>query len=161
MPLKARLLRREIVPSVAIFGALALAALALDGLLHLLDLLWVGRWLGIPGTLLIIASTAYSMRKRKLISRGQPARGPGEPRSQEDPEQHRCPGEDGAGDVHAGDQPVGCAASRAARIAPIGAGCPVISSTCSVACQNSTSRPLTTVPPAAVTRSASEVGQGA
>jgi len=32
----------------------------------------VGRWLGIPGTLLILASFGYSMRKRKLISRGNP-----------------------------------------------------------------------------------------
>ena len=73
MPLKARLIQREVLPFVASFAALALLALALDGLLHLLDLLWVGRWLGIPGTLLIIGSTAYSMRKRKLIRSGQPA----------------------------------------------------------------------------------------
>lgn len=74
MPLKARLLRREVLPFVASFGLLAVLALALDGALHLLDLLWVGRWLGIPGTLLIIGSTAYSMRKRKLIRRGHPAK---------------------------------------------------------------------------------------
>ena len=73
MPLKARLIRREVLPFVATFAALALVALAVDGLLHLLDLLWVGRWLGIPGTLLIIGSTVYSMRKRKLIRSGQPA----------------------------------------------------------------------------------------
>ena len=72
MPLKARLIRREVLPFVAMFALLALAALALDALLHLLDLLWVGRWLGIPGTLLIIGSTAYSLRKRKLIRSGHP-----------------------------------------------------------------------------------------
>lgn len=74
MPLKARLFRREVLPFVASFTLLAVVALALDGLLHLLDLLWVGRWLGIPGTLLIIASTAYSLRKRKLIQHGSPAK---------------------------------------------------------------------------------------
>lgn len=74
MPLPARLLRREILPFVASFAALVLAALALDGLLHLFDLLWIGRWLGIPGTLLIIGSTVYSLRKRKLIQRGHPAK---------------------------------------------------------------------------------------
>jgi UPF0716 family protein affecting phage T7 exclusion len=74
MPLKARLIQREVLPFVASFALLALLALALDGLLHLLDLLWVGRWLGIPGTLLIIGSTAYSLRKRKLIQAGHPAR---------------------------------------------------------------------------------------
>jgi len=74
MPLKARLLRREVLPFLASFATLVLVALALDGLLHLFDLLWVGRWLGIPGTLLIIGSTAYSLRKRKLIRRGHPAK---------------------------------------------------------------------------------------
>ena len=74
MPAPARLLSREVLPFLASFAALALLALALDGLLHLLNLLWIGRWLGIPGTLLIIGSTAYSLRKRKLIQRGSPAR---------------------------------------------------------------------------------------
>ncbi len=74
MPLRARLFRREVLPFVGSFALLAIVALALDGLLHLLDLLWVGRWLGIPGTLLIIGSTAYSLRKRKLIQIGHPAK---------------------------------------------------------------------------------------
>ena len=73
MPLPARLLRHEVLPFLGSFVALALLALALDGLLHLFNLLWIGRWLGIPGTLLIIGSTVYSLRKRKLIQRGQPA----------------------------------------------------------------------------------------
>ena len=74
MPWPARLLRREVLPFLASFAALVLIALAIDGLLHVFDLLWVGRWLGIPGTLLIIGSTAYSLRKRKLIQRGHPAK---------------------------------------------------------------------------------------
>jgi len=73
MPGPARLLRREVLPFLGAFVALALAALAIDGLLHFFGLLWVGRWLGIPGTVLIIASTTYSLRKRKLIRRGHPA----------------------------------------------------------------------------------------
>ena len=59
MPVPARLLSREVLPFVASFALLAVLALALDRLLHMFDLLWVGRWLGIPGTLLIIGSTAY------------------------------------------------------------------------------------------------------
>lgn len=74
MPLPARLMRREVLPFLVSFSALVLVALAIDGLLHLFNLLWIGRWLGIPGALLIIASSAYSMRKRKLIQRGHPAR---------------------------------------------------------------------------------------
>lgn len=73
MPQQARLLRREVLPFLASFAALALVALALDGLLHVFNLLWIGRYLGILGTLLIIGSIAYSLRKRKLIKRGRPA----------------------------------------------------------------------------------------
>jgi hypothetical protein len=71
---QARLMRHEVLPFFASLAALALAALALDAVLHVFDLLWIGRWLGIPGTLLIIASTVYSLRKRKVIALSQPAR---------------------------------------------------------------------------------------
>ncbi|MCK5499070.1 MAG: hypothetical protein KAI77_07705, partial [Gammaproteobacteria bacterium] len=36
------------------------------------ELVWIGRWLGIPGTILILLSFLYSMRKRKVISFGKP-----------------------------------------------------------------------------------------
>ena len=72
--MQAKLVSREVFPFVLSFAALALAALLLDALLHLFDVVWVGRWLGIPGTLLIIASFGYSLRKRGLIRVGQPAR---------------------------------------------------------------------------------------
>lgn len=74
MPLQARLWRREILPFLGSFAALAIVALLADALLHVLNIVWIGRYLGIPGTLLIIGSTAYSLRKRKLIRSGHPAR---------------------------------------------------------------------------------------
>lgn len=74
MPLQARLWRREILPFFGSFVALALAALLADVGLHLADAVWIGRYLGIPGTLLIIGSTVYSLRKRRLIRSGQPAK---------------------------------------------------------------------------------------
>jgi UPF0716 family protein affecting phage T7 exclusion len=70
---KARLFSHEVVPFFLSLIALAAAALLCDAALHLLDIVWVGRWLGIPGTLLILASLGYSLRKRKLISSGEPA----------------------------------------------------------------------------------------
>lgn len=70
--MQARLLRREVLPFVLSFSALALLALVADAALHLLDLAWIGRYLGIPGSLLIIGSFGYSMRKRKLIRSGNP-----------------------------------------------------------------------------------------
>jgi hypothetical protein len=74
MARQARLLRREVLPFVLMMGALLGATVLIDAALHVLDAAWIGRWLGIPGVLLILASLAYSMRKRKLIRAGQPAR---------------------------------------------------------------------------------------
>ena len=72
--MQARLFSREVVPFYLSLIALGAAALLCDAALHLIDAVWVGRWLGIPGTLLILVSLAYSLRKRKLIRSGQPAK---------------------------------------------------------------------------------------
>jgi hypothetical protein len=71
---KAHLISREVLPFYLSLIALGAAALLCDAALHLLNAVWVGRWLGIPGTLLILASLAYSLRKRQLIRWGQPAK---------------------------------------------------------------------------------------
>ncbi len=47
-------------------------ALLIDYLLHLLNLDWVGRYLGPAGTVLLIVSFIYSLRKRKIITTGSP-----------------------------------------------------------------------------------------
>ena len=73
MTLQGSLFSREVVPFYMALLALLLATLAIDAALHLADLVWVGKWLGIPGVLLICASFGYSLRKRKLISKGRPA----------------------------------------------------------------------------------------
>ncbi len=73
MPMQARLLRHEVLPLVLSMAALIAATLVIDAALHLLNIVWIGRWLGIPGVLLILGSFGYSMRKRKLIRSGQPA----------------------------------------------------------------------------------------
>ena len=72
MPTKARLLSREVLPHFLAFAALVAASLAIDVALHLLGAVWVGRYLGIPGVLLIVGSFGYSLRKRKLIKLGKP-----------------------------------------------------------------------------------------
>ena len=66
------LFRRDVVPFYLSLLALGGAALAIDAALHWFDMVWIGRYLGIPGVLLIITSSAYSMRKRKWIKRGKP-----------------------------------------------------------------------------------------
>ena len=72
--MKARLMTREVLPFFASLGALAIGALLIDGVLHLLKLVWIGRYIGILGTLLILMSFRYSLRKRKLIQSGNPAK---------------------------------------------------------------------------------------
>ena len=64
--------RRHVLPFTLLLGMLAVATIAGDYLLHRLNLVWVGRYLGIPGTLLIIGSLVYSLRKRKVITTGNP-----------------------------------------------------------------------------------------
>ncbi|MFQ6604890.1 MAG: hypothetical protein ACE5D8_04970 [Fidelibacterota bacterium] len=70
--MKSQLIHKEILPFLALFGSLILATIAGDVFLHRYDLVWVGRWLGIPGVLSILLSFVYSLRKRKIISYGKP-----------------------------------------------------------------------------------------
>ncbi len=67
------ILQRDVLPLLLALCALVAAALLLDAMLHLADAVWVGRYLGIVGVLLIIGSFRYSMRKRKIIGTGNPA----------------------------------------------------------------------------------------
>lgn len=66
------LTRKEVLPFLAIFGSLVLAVVASDALLHQFQQVWIGRWLGIPGIILILVSFIYSLRKRKIITVGKP-----------------------------------------------------------------------------------------
>ena len=66
------LVREEVLPFAALLGSLVIATIIADALLHQLGLVWIGRYLGIPGTIFILLSFFYSLRKRKLISVGKP-----------------------------------------------------------------------------------------
>lgn len=57
-------------------GLIALAAvtLVIDLILHLSDMVWIGRYLGIPGVILILLSFGHSLRKRGLIKSSNPVR---------------------------------------------------------------------------------------
>jgi hypothetical protein len=58
---------RRLLPSVAAYGALLAAALLADVCLHLLHLASIGRWLGPVGAVVLLASFAYSLRKRGFL----------------------------------------------------------------------------------------------
>ena len=64
--------RDHVLPFSLLLGVLALASWSGDYLLHRMNLVWVGRYLGILGTLLIIVSFYYSLRKRKIVTTGNP-----------------------------------------------------------------------------------------
>ena len=65
-------IRRDLLPSAGVFVLLIAAALICDHVLHRQGMVWLGRYLGIPGTLLILGSLVYSLRKRKVITAGNP-----------------------------------------------------------------------------------------
>lgn len=67
-------LLREVLPFFLSLMALIAAALLVDAALHLLDAVWIGRYLGIPGVILILVSLGHSLRKRGVIKRGAPVR---------------------------------------------------------------------------------------
>ncbi|MBF0448313.1 MAG: hypothetical protein HQL67_08950 [Magnetococcales bacterium] len=66
------LFRLEVLPFLTNFIVLLAATIMGDFILHLFDLIWIGRYLGIPGTILILLSLIYSLRKRKIVSSGNP-----------------------------------------------------------------------------------------
>lgn len=66
------LLVRQVLPSAALFAGLILAGIVFDYALHRAGLAWVGLYLGPIGTILLLLSLLYSLRKRKLIRAGSP-----------------------------------------------------------------------------------------
>ncbi len=53
-----------------VYILLIIATILTDLSLHWMNVLWIGRYFGIIGTLLIILSMNYSLRKRKIITSG-------------------------------------------------------------------------------------------
>jgi len=68
------ILATHALPFATLFLSLIAAALLVDLLLHRFGLPWVGRDLGWIGTLLIIVSFAYSLRKRRWLRVGSASR---------------------------------------------------------------------------------------
>ncbi|MBI4848736.1 MAG: hypothetical protein HY808_09215 [Nitrospirae bacterium] len=71
--MKHSLFFKNVQPFLLKFILLILMTLITDFMLHGSGLLWIGRYLGIPGTFLIAISFAYSARKKKIITHGPPA----------------------------------------------------------------------------------------
>ena len=71
---KSGLFLQEILPFYVSLVVLAGATLVADALLHYFGIAWVGRYLGIPGVLLILLSFGHSLRKRGYIKAQDPVR---------------------------------------------------------------------------------------
>jgi len=72
--MKIRLILKEILPFYFRLVVLAAVTLFIDLILHLTDLVWIGRYLGIPGVILILLSFGHSLRKRGVIKSSNPVR---------------------------------------------------------------------------------------
>ncbi len=70
--MKKPLLVKYFFPFIQWYALMIFIAIAIDYFLHRLNLVWIGRYLGVIGTLFILASFTYSLRKRKLIESGSP-----------------------------------------------------------------------------------------
>jgi cation transport ATPase len=66
--------QKDTVPFAFYLATLLAVTLLGDAALHALGLASIGRWLGIPGLVLIGLSLVYSARKRHLIKRGSPSK---------------------------------------------------------------------------------------
>jgi hypothetical protein len=65
---------KYILPFIQWYLLMILTAIGIDYFLHRLDLVQVGRYLGFVGTVAIVLSFSYSLRKRKIIGSGSPKR---------------------------------------------------------------------------------------
>ena len=72
--MRIRLILKEILPFYFRLVVLAAVTLFIDLILHLTDLVWIGRYLGIPGVILILLSFGHSLRKRGMIKSDNPIR---------------------------------------------------------------------------------------
>ncbi len=63
---------RQVLPFLQWYGLMIFITLFADFLLHRMQLVNVGRYLGYAGTAVVLLSFLYSLRKRKIIESGSP-----------------------------------------------------------------------------------------
>ncbi|MBT4287485.1 MAG: hypothetical protein HOD92_09100 [Deltaproteobacteria bacterium] len=68
--LKNSVILKDILPFICWFVLLIFSVVSIDYLLHQLNLVWIGKYLGIPGIFILAFSFIYSARKRRIIEVG-------------------------------------------------------------------------------------------
>ncbi len=70
--MKKAVLVKYVFPFLQWYALMIFIAIGIDYLLHYFNLVIIGRYLGLAGTLVIAISFIYSLRKRKIITTGSP-----------------------------------------------------------------------------------------
>lgn len=70
--MKQPLFFKYVVPFFQWYALMIFLTIAIDYVLHKFNLVFVGRYFGLGGTLVILVSFIYSLRKRKIIESGSP-----------------------------------------------------------------------------------------
>ncbi len=70
--MKTPVLLKYVLPFFQWYALMIFLTLVIDYFLHRFNLIFVGRYFGLIGTLVIIISFVYSLRKRKIIETGSP-----------------------------------------------------------------------------------------
>jgi len=70
--MKKPLLIKYFLPFIQWYALMIFIAIGIDFILHQFDVVFIGRYLGTVGTIAILLSFIYSLRKRKIIQSGSP-----------------------------------------------------------------------------------------
>jgi cytochrome b561 len=70
--MKLSILVKQVLPFFFLYSMMIIITIIIDYLLHYFELVFIGRYLGLIGTCLIVLSFVYSLRKRKIIQSGSP-----------------------------------------------------------------------------------------
>ncbi len=63
---------KQVLPFLFLFSLMIFVTIIIDYILHYYHLVFIGRYLGLMGTCIIVFSFVYSLRKRKIIQSGSP-----------------------------------------------------------------------------------------
>jgi hypothetical protein len=70
--LKQSVFLKYVLPFIRWYVLMILVTIAIDYIFHRFHLVFIGRYLGLSGTILVIISFIYSLRKRRIIQSGSP-----------------------------------------------------------------------------------------
>lgn len=72
--MKQSIFSKYVIPFIQWYALMILIAIAIDYFLHRMHIVNLGLFFGYAGTIIIVLSFIYSLRKRKIISSGSPKR---------------------------------------------------------------------------------------